>query len=146
MQIKNKLFVKQQVAMVTAIPLVLLHLVMTPYFWLRFSGSEVIIVEQLTLPITAAYVTTAVRWVVDRNGLVRPKDYIYVGFPYVFIVAVFAIFISIAYVGGAVLYEFRKDIMGKSELNAFYLIVETTLGGAFAYIFSDLYGRRTDQN
>ena len=139
------LFVKQKVSMVLGLILVTVHLCMTAFLWVKFSDYSAIYVEKMALPITAAFSISIVKWFVDNGGVVRKKDRIFIGLPYVVLITIIMSALVVAYVGGAVLYLYFDTNMKPEELNDFYLFAQTTMGGLLALLFSDLYEKPVEK-
>ena len=133
------LFVKQKVSMILGLLLITVHLVMTAFLWFKFSDVSTVYVEKMALPISAAFSVSIVKWFIDNKGIIREKDRVFVGLPYVILVTIIMSALGAAYVGGAIFYLYIDISMEPTELNNFYLFVQSTMGGMLALLFSDLY-------
>ncbi|MFT5701301.1 MAG: hypothetical protein ACI8ZB_004192 [Desulforhopalus sp.] len=135
------LFVKQKVSMILGLILITMHLVMTSFLWFKFSDISTVYIEKMALPISAAFSVSIVKWFIDNKGIIKEEDRVFVGLPYVILVTLVMSALGIAYVGGALWYLYFDSSMEPSELNNFYLFVQSTMGGMLALLFSDLYDR-----
>jgi|GEM_PF-4425902 len=133
------LFVKQKVSMILGLVLITVHLGMTAFLWFKFSSVSTVYIEKMALPISAAFSVSIVKWFIDNKGIIKENDRIFVGFPYVILVTIIMSALVAAYVGGAIFYLYFDTSMKPSELNNFYLFVQSTMGGMLALLFSDLY-------
>lgn len=128
-----------KVSMILGLLLITVHLSMTAFLWFKFSNVSAVYVEKMALPISAAFSVSIVKWFIDNKGIIREKDRIFVGLPYVILVTIIMAALVAAYVGGALVYLYFDPSMKPTELNNFYLFVQSTMGGMLALLFSDLY-------
>lgn len=138
------LYVKQKIAMVLGLLLIGVHLTMTAFLWFKFADNSSVVVEKMALPISAAFSVFIVKWFIDNRGIIKDKDRIFVGLPYVLMVVMIVFALITAYVGGAFVYLYDKS-MDPSQLNSYYLFVESTMGGMMALVFSDLYDKPAER-
>lgn len=129
------------VAWIVGLVVTLVHVGTAAYLWFVFrhhaSFSGEISAPEVTLPLTVAYIVSITKWFLDTRGI-RNSDAQF-GWPLVAFIAIVIPAFLIALPLGPYLYM-EGTIQSPETLNAFYLFVESVLGGAFALIFSELFG------
>lgn len=130
------------VAWIAGLITTVVHIGTAAYLWFSFrhhpSVTDDITAPEVTLPLTIAYFLSITKWFIDTKGH-RRSDLRY-GWPMVCFTGIVITAFLIALPLGPFLYIQGDLIRNAQTLNEFYLFVESVLGGAFALIFSELFG------
>lgn len=130
---------RQKYASFVGICIVFVHLFLTFYLWVVFrTRFPTTIIAEIATPLTAAFFLGVVKWVIDTQGKITSNDT--VGFTYVVITA--AVIFSL--LGGLVALPlmYTSGSISTDQLNSWYLYLDTSIGGAFGLIFSDMFGTK----
>lgn len=133
---------RQLFSMVVGLIIAAAHIGLTLYFLFVFDAPGTVFVQEISMPITAAYVSAIVMWFFANNGQISSNEQI--GIPLVILVLmiVFAMIGSLFYVP----WSFMEDeLMTVEAVNRLFLGVETAFGGLFGIVMTELFGYRRDQ-
>ena len=133
---------RQRFSMHVGLLILFAHLGITAYFLFIFSPpSSAVNIEEISFPLTVAYVSSVVMWFFANRGIVSHSDEI--GWP----LAVVIIVIVMAMVGAlfAVPMQFSRDeSITVAQLNQRYLFVELAFGGIFGIVMAELFGHQRE--
>jgi hypothetical protein len=131
---------RQRYSMYIGLLILFAHLGISAYFLFVFAPpSAEVNIEEISFPLTVAYVSSIVMWFFANRGIVTNDDPI--GWP----LAVVILAIVLAMVGAlfAVPLQFSADeTITVAQLNQRYLFVELAFGGIFGIVMAELFGHQ----
>lgn len=136
-------FRKEKVSATLGMAIVLIHIFMSFYLWFVFSkiADPVVAIEKISLPLTIGYSVSIVNWFIKNQGKFVKVDT--VGLSYVALVAAIATPFLIAMIAGPQLY--LSNALSPTQLNQFYVFIESAFGVLFVLIFNDLFDTSVSQ-
>ncbi|MBF9028970.1 hypothetical protein HKCCE3408_01060 [Rhodobacterales bacterium HKCCE3408] len=135
---------KQMFSSITGVLIVLGHVLLLCYLWVSFgapTGGGTLKVTEISTPITAAFALGVVKWIIDTQGRITSEKK--VGVPYVVIFGVILLALAFGVVWG--LNRYSKGEWQPDQLNQFFVIIESGMGGMFGLFFNDMFGPAEDQ-
>jgi hypothetical protein len=131
---------RQRYSMYIGLLILFAHLGISAYFLFAFAPpSAEVNIEEISFPLTVAYVSSIVMWFFANGGIVTKDDPI--GWP----LALVILAIVLAMVGAlfAVPLQFSADeTITVAQLNQRYLFVELAFGGIFGIVMAELFGHQ----
>ena len=116
------------------------HIAISAYFLFFFAApTENVQIEEISFPLTVAYVSSIVMWFFANGGVVTGEEEI--GWP----LAAVVLLIVVSMVGAlfAVPLHFQADEnVSVADLNQRYLFVELAFGGIFGIVMAELFGHQ----
>ncbi len=133
-------FSKQMCASVWGLSIILFHILLSFYLWFifnpKFNSSGEFLVAEISTPLSVTFALGVVKWVIDVQGLIKSEPK--VGVLYV---------VTLSLVSGAlyaaiilVFWNFRLMEPSPEQLNSFFLLIDSALGGLFALFYNDMFG------
>ncbi len=131
---------RQRFSMYIGLLILFAHLGISAYFLFVFSPpSTAVNIEEISFPLTVAYVSSIVMWFFANGGIVTKDDPI--GWPLV--VVILAIVLAMVGALFAVPLQFSVDeTITVAQLNQRYLFVELAFGGIFGIVMAELFGHQ----
>lgn len=134
------MFNRQRFSMYVGLLILFAHLGISAYFLFVFAPpSAAVNIEEISFPLTVAYVSSIVMWFFGNGGMVTKDDPI--GWPLV--VVILAIVLAMVGALFAVPLQFSVDeTITVAQLNQRYLFVELAFGGIFGIVMAELFGHQ----
>ena len=128
---------RQLFTMWVGLAIVFCHIAITFYFLFLFKAPGEVVVQEINLPLTVAYVSSIVMWFFAGGGLVKSDEVI--GLPLVILVVMIVASLLGALFMIPIVFQLNHAIT-VDEINTSYLYVETAFGGIFGIVMSELFG------
>jgi hypothetical protein len=132
---------RQIFSMWIGLSIVATHIAITIYFIFIFDAPDTVSIQEISLPLTVAYVSSIVLWFFQHDGLKNSDARI--GLPLVVLI----ILIVGSMLGSlfAVPLSFKNNLaITVEQLNSSYLAIETAFGGIFGIVMSQLFGYKKE--
>lgn len=132
---------RQRFSMVVGLLIVAAHVALSFFFLFIFDAPTSVIVQDISTPITIAYVSAVVMWFFANKGKITSNETM--GLPLVFLV----LMIVLPMIGALfyVPWSFMQDpTMTVESVNNIFLGIETTFGGIFGIVMTELFAYRRD--
>lgn len=131
---------KQRFSMYIGLLILFAHLGISAYFLFVFAPpSTAVNIEEISFPLTVAYVSSIIMWFFANDGIVTKNDSI--GWPLA--VAIFVIVLAMVGALFAVPLQFSaNETITVAQLNQRYLFVELAFGGIFGIVMAELFGHQ----
>lgn len=131
---------RQRFSMYVGLLILFAHLGISAYFLFVFAPpSAAVNIEEISFPLTVAYISSIVMWFFANGGIVTRDAPI--GWPLV--VVILAIVLAMVGALFAVPLHFSADeTITVAQLNQRYLFVELAFGGIFGIVMAELFGHQ----
>lgn len=127
----------QKFSMIIGISIVVSHIFLTFYFIIFFEAVDGVVLQEMSLPLTAAYVTSIVLWFFKNRGIVRSRKMI--GWPLIVLISIIVVSLLSSLFLIPIYFQIDRH-MSIESVNMVFLMIETAFGGVFGIVMSELFG------